>query len=103
MPESSLVSQNTLVPPFKKMVIKQLLISHWMLTAFSSCDWLSQPKHENMGLIERLSYLPLSYILVITSILKIGLIVCLCGTDLCTSGDPQTLPKRSNNEEEFNV
>ena len=41
-----------------------------------------------MGLIEDFSELPLKWILIICVVLKIGLIVCLCGTDLCTSGEP---------------
>ena len=52
-----------------------------------------------MGWIERLAYLPLSYILVITSILKIGLILCLCGTDYCSSGnEDESTPKRKESE-----
>ena len=41
-----------------------------------------------MGVIERFSELPWNYILVITALLKFSLIVCLCGTDLCSSGEP---------------
>ena len=52
-----------------------------------------------MGWIERLAYLPLSYILVITSILKIGLILCLCGTDYCSSGgEDQSTTKTKESE-----
>ena len=52
-----------------------------------------------MGWIERLAYLPLSYILVITSILKIGLILCLCGTDYCSSGrEDESIPKKKESE-----
>ena len=49
-------------------------------------QWFSKPKQ--MGLIEDFSELPLKWILIICVVLKIGLIVCLCGTDLCTSGEP---------------
>ena len=45
-------------------------------------------KPKQMGLIEDFSELPLKWILIICVVLKIGLIVCLCGTDLCTSGEP---------------
>ena len=44
-----------------------------------------------MGLVERLSSLPLSYVLIIVAIVKFSLIVCLCGLDLCTSADPVPL------------
>ena len=56
-----------------------------------------------MGWIERLAYLPLSYILVITSILKIGLILCLCGTDYCSSGGEDESTSKRNESEPYGV
>ena len=41
-----------------------------------------------MGLIEDFANLPLHYVLIIVALLKLGLVICLCGTDWCSSEDP---------------
>ena len=72
-----------------------------MLEAFSKYSLVALvPKQ--MGLIEEFSELPWNYILVITALLKFSLIVCLCGTDLCTSEEP-TEQKRNTLENLENV
>ena len=51
-----------------------------------------------MGWIEQFAELPLSHVLIITSILKLGLLLCLCGTDYCTSGEPNNIPTTKESE-----
>ena len=60
-----------------------------------------------MGLVEQFSELPLNWILWICVVLKIGLIVCLCGTDLCTSGEPTEYKRNevedNNQQQQYSV
>ena len=44
---------------------------------------------KQMGLIEDFANLPVHYVLIIVALLKIGLIICLCGTDWCSSQNPE--------------
>ena len=85
-------------------VIKYMSFS---LDAFSLVAWdaffwlplvLAKPKQ--MGLIEQFSELPWNWILIITALLKLSLIVCLCGTDLCTSGEPTEYKRNEDNAEQ---